>query len=86
MELFFQVEWQSEQERKESKSIYHSEKEDSYIPVVPKTIEPSNIEIKIGDVKPTEKTVDVNKVLSTSKRSTKKDNKPEFNTTTKDKS
>ncbi|CAG9860531.1 unnamed protein product [Phyllotreta striolata] len=26
------VEWQSEQERRESKSIYHSEKEDSYIP------------------------------------------------------
>lgn len=32
------VEWQSEQERKESKSIYHSEKEDSFIPVVPKEI------------------------------------------------
>ncbi|CAG9768258.1 unnamed protein product [Ceutorhynchus assimilis] len=33
------VEWQSEQERRESKSIYHSEKEDSYIPVQPKAIE-----------------------------------------------
>ncbi|VEN60088.1 unnamed protein product [Callosobruchus maculatus] len=40
------VEWQSEQERKESKSIYHSEKEDSYIPVVPKSIEGSTVEIK----------------------------------------
>lgn len=33
------VEWQSEQERKESKSLYHSEKEDSYVPVVPKSVE-----------------------------------------------
>ncbi|XP_050306943.1 ATPase family AAA domain-containing protein 3A homolog [Anthonomus grandis grandis] len=33
------VEWQSEQEKRESKSIYHSEKEDSYIPVAPKAIE-----------------------------------------------
>ncbi|XP_060517435.1 ATPase family AAA domain-containing protein 3A homolog [Cylas formicarius] len=33
------VEWQSEQERKEAKSIYHSPKEDSFIPVVPKAIE-----------------------------------------------
>ncbi|KAK9888751.1 hypothetical protein WA026_000977 [Henosepilachna vigintioctopunctata] len=30
------VEWQSEQEKRESKSIYHSEKEDSYMAVVPK--------------------------------------------------
>ncbi|XP_044751853.1 ATPase family AAA domain-containing protein 3A homolog [Coccinella septempunctata] len=30
------VKWQSEQERKESKSIYQSEKEDSYVTVVPK--------------------------------------------------
>ncbi|KAI4465584.1 putative atp-ase [Holotrichia oblita] len=29
------VQWQSEQERRESKSIYHSEKEDSYIPIIP---------------------------------------------------
>lgn len=28
------VEWQSEQERREAKSIYHSEKEDSYIPIL----------------------------------------------------
>ncbi|CAH2012496.1 unnamed protein product [Acanthoscelides obtectus] len=40
------VEWQSEQERKESKSIYHSEKEDSYIPIVPKSIEGSTVEIR----------------------------------------
>lgn len=33
------VEWQSEQERKEAKSIYHSEKEDSYIPVLKKSSE-----------------------------------------------
>lgn len=33
------MEWQSEQERKESKSIYHSEKEDSYIPIAPKSID-----------------------------------------------
>nr|CAH7751200.1 unnamed protein product [Callosobruchus chinensis] len=39
------VEWQSEQERKESKSIYHSEKEDSYIPVVPKSVAGSTVEI-----------------------------------------
>lgn len=32
------VEWQSEQEKRESKSIYHSEKEDSYVPVAPKAI------------------------------------------------
>ncbi|KAJ8983351.1 hypothetical protein NQ317_003156 [Molorchus minor] len=38
------VEWQSEQEKKESKSIYHSEKEDSYIPVLPKAIEDSKVE------------------------------------------
>lgn len=30
------MEWQSEQEKRESKSIYHSEKESSYIPVIPK--------------------------------------------------
>ncbi|KAL1491083.1 hypothetical protein ABEB36_011736 [Hypothenemus hampei] len=33
------VQWQSQQEKRESKSIYHSEKEDSYIPVTPKAIE-----------------------------------------------
>lgn len=27
------MQWQSEQERREAKSIYHSEKEDSYIPI-----------------------------------------------------
>ncbi|KAJ8920868.1 hypothetical protein NQ315_015660 [Exocentrus adspersus] len=40
------VEWQSEQEKKESKSIYHSEKEDSYIPIIPKDFEISDIEEK----------------------------------------
>nr|ASV50719.1 ATPase family AAA domain-containing protein 3 [Lissorhoptrus oryzophilus] len=33
------VQWQSEQEKREAKSIYHSEKEDSYIPVIPQAIE-----------------------------------------------
>ncbi|XP_066261669.1 ATPase family AAA domain-containing protein 3A homolog [Euwallacea similis] len=33
------VEWQSKQEKDKSKSFYHSEKEDSYIPVTPKTID-----------------------------------------------
>lgn len=71
--ISFQVEWQSEQERKESKSIYHSEKEDSYIPVIPKAIEGSRVEGKT-DVKDKSK-INVNKVLSTSDDKTKKDDK-----------
>ncbi|XP_023019750.1 ATPase family AAA domain containing bor [Leptinotarsa decemlineata] len=43
------VEWQSEQEKKESKSIYHSEKEDSYIPIVPKAIEGTEVHVKRED-------------------------------------
>ncbi|GJQ69912.1 putative ATPase family AAA domain-containing protein [Trypoxylus dichotomus] len=35
------VQWQSEQERRESKSIYHSEKEDSYIPIITPAITPN---------------------------------------------
>lgn len=39
------VEWQSEQERRESKSIYHSQKEDSYIPLTIKENEESTNKI-----------------------------------------
>lgn len=31
------MEWQSEQEKRESKSLYHSEKESLYTPVIGKT-------------------------------------------------
>lgn len=68
-----QVEWQSEQEKKESKSIYHSEKEDSYIPIIPKDIEGSHVDIKSEEREPVGSKIDVNKVLSTNK-STKTDN------------
>ncbi|CAH1183304.1 unnamed protein product [Phaedon cochleariae] len=40
------VEWQSEQEKKESKSIYHSEKEDSYIPILSKSLEGEEVKIQ----------------------------------------
>lgn len=52
------MEWQSEQERKESKSIYHSEKEDSYVPITPKSIE---------DVKNVEDSKDVSTQKTTKK-------------------
>lgn len=65
------MEWQSEQEKKESKSIYHSEKEDSYIPLIPKAVEG-----KIDEVKPSETcTINVNKVLTTSEECKTKDDK-----------
>lgn len=54
-----QVEWQSEQEKQESKSIYHSEKEDSYIPIIPKAIEPAHTptdDLKESKLEPKEKT------------------------------
>jgi ATPase family AAA domain-containing protein 3A/B len=40
------VEWQSEQEKREAKTIYHSEKEDSYSPVMPKTSEVEEVDTK----------------------------------------
>lgn len=53
----FQVEWQSEQEKKESKSLYQSGKEASYMPTLPKITEVSSRSEKpqkdaeTGDVK-----------------------------------
>ncbi|XP_057670463.1 ATPase family AAA domain-containing protein 3A homolog [Diorhabda carinulata] len=62
------VEWQSEQERRESKSIYHSEKEDSYIPAGLKaiedtaTVDPNPIKVKIeSTTKDDSIKVDINK-------------------------
>lgn len=82
--IFLQVEWQSEQERKESKSIYHSEKEDSYIPFIPKDIEDSHAKDELKDATISEKnTIDVNKVLSSG---TKKDKSSTKNVTDKKKS
>ncbi|CAH0556759.1 unnamed protein product [Brassicogethes aeneus] len=47
------VEWQSEQERKESKSIYHSEKEDSFIPLLQKIESKDSTDILKKEIKPT---------------------------------
>ncbi|KAJ8972795.1 hypothetical protein NQ314_000031 [Rhamnusium bicolor] len=57
-----EVEWQSEQEKKESKSIYHSEKEDSYIPIVPKTIEGPEI-LEKGEKTQDSKKIENSKVV-----------------------
>ncbi|KAJ8960715.1 hypothetical protein NQ318_020007 [Aromia moschata] len=67
------VEWQSEQEKKESKSIYHSEKEDSYIPILPKAVEGAKVE--------TAETVEPNKASgepkSTNESSQRQDPRPD---------
>ncbi|XP_028128067.2 ATPase family AAA domain-containing protein 3A homolog [Diabrotica virgifera virgifera] len=79
------VEWQSEQERRESKSIYHSEKEDSYIPAGLKAIENKTSK----DTKPINPSVDPNpikvKIESTNQKasSENKDSKLDIDKNTK---
>lgn len=73
------MEWQSEQEKKESKSIYHSEKEDSYIPIIPKAIEgpPVGDQTKIAvDKEPPEVTKEI-KVQDILEKAKEDGSKPE---------